>query len=547
MPASGSARLPPTEMAPTGGAPALRAQPFGERAVLVDVGDMGAVHRMWSALRENRPEGVGEVVAGAKTLLLLSSGGPVDPAAIVAALPDPATLDAPLESRTVTIPVAYDGPDLDGVAEVAGLTARDVAQLHAAAEYTVGFLGFSPGFGYLFGGDRRLSVPRLASPRTTVPAGSVALAGGATAVYPQSTPGGWQLIGRTDAVLFDAGRERPALLSPGDRVCFEPVRELASPWMTGLWSPARPVPPGAPGVEVLEPGPLLTVQDQGRHGWAHVGVPVAGAADRGSAARANRLVGNPAGAALFESTLGGCRLRLRADRTVAVTGALVDVTVDGFPARIDVPLPLKAGSELALGPCRRGVRAYLAVAGGLDVAAVLGSRSTDTLSGLGPAPLAAGERVGLGGAAGGGAGGAERTAVPVPPPTPLPDPRTVLEVQARWGPRAGWLAPEGKQVFATAEFVVAASSDRTGVRMEGPRLRPGRDGQIPSEGMVAGAVQLPPGGHPIVLMRNHPPTGGYPVVAVVDESGVDALAQAAPGQRVRFAVNPTRTRVSGRG
>ena len=168
---------------------------------------------------------------------------------------------------TVEIPVRYDGADLAAVAERVGLSLDEVVALHCAPEYTVRFCGFSPGFGYLDGLDPRLHVPRHSSPRTSVPAGSVAVAGEFTGVYPRSSPGGWQLLGRTDAPLWDADRDPPALLTPGARVRF--VRDM---------------------IEVLATGPLTTVQDAGRTGWAALGVPRSGAFDRGA-----RRAGQPAG------------------------------------------------------------------------------------------------------------------------------------------------------------------------------------------------------------------------------------------------------------
>lgn len=512
----------------------MRILPVGDRGVLLEVDTMGAVHRLLTALRAHSPEGVDDVVAGARTVLLALAEGSGGPAAVAASLPDPERTPAIAAARTVSIPVVYDGPDIDTVAELTGMSPAEVARRHSEATYTVGFLGFSPGFGYLFGGDPRLRVARLGAPRTSVPAGSVAVGADMTAVYPQATPGGWRLIGRTDAVMFDPMRAEPALLSPGDRVRFEPSSSVGLPPPVPLSVPPRQVARGEPAVEVLEPGPLLTIQDRGRRAWGHLGVPAGGAADRRSAAGANHMAGNPADRAVLEATLGGCRLRLWADRKVAVTGAVADVTVDGLPARQHAGLYLRAGSELAVGGCRRGVRVYIAIAGGVDAVQVLGSRSTDTLSWLGPAPLRSGDVIPLGEPQ----TAAARDLAPVGTELPLAD--TVMVVRARRGPRHDWLSPEGLRALATAEFVVAGSSDRTGVRLEGPPLARSREGDIPSEGMVPGAVQLPPDGRPIILLRNHPTTGGYPVVAVVDDEGVDSLSQAAPGQRLRLRLlSPT--------
>ncbi|HWE54423.1 MAG TPA: carboxyltransferase domain-containing protein [Acidimicrobiales bacterium] len=524
---------------------------MGDSAVLIEAGSQDDVHRMWRAWRW--AAGVRFAVPGARTVLVVAEAAIEDGERFVARLPAPTEATGPA-GRTVNIPVLYDGPDLDGVAESCGVSAEEVVARHSGAEHLVGFLGFSPGFAYLTGGDPRVAVSRLPEPRTSVPAGSVALAGGMTAIYPQATPGGWRLIGRTGTVMFDPYADQPARLVPGDRVRFIPVAELPPYAPPSLGTPLAPPTPSVPALEVLDAGPQLTLQDDGRSGWAHAGVPIAGAADRRSARAGHAIVGNHPGAAGLESTLGRFRLRLRGgDAVLAVTGAAADLTVDGLPARSGAPLHLRPGMELLVGPARQGVRMYLAVAGGLDAPVVLGSRSADTLSGLGPAPLRPGDVVAIGtgpasdvgtdraggpapvrpgGIASGpgrGVGPARRT--DASGGHLIDDP---VVVSARLGPRSDWLHASGRATLGGEEFRVGPASDRIGVRLEGPPVRLSRPGELPSEGMVAGAVQIPPAGRPIVMMRNHPPTGGYPVVAVVDDAGVDALAQAGPGTVVRF-------------
>jgi biotin-dependent carboxylase-like uncharacterized protein len=276
---------------------------------------------------------------------------------------------------------------------------------------------------------------------------------------------------------------------------------------------------------VLAPGPLATVQDRGRPGWAAIGVTMSGAADRAAHDLANRLVGNHPAAATVEATAGG--LRVRADRTllVAVTGAPVPVTVDGRAAPFDAPLTLHPGSVLALGRPPVGLRNHLAVRGGVDVPPVLGSRSTDTLSGLGPARLAAGDRLPVGDLA------ADEPVVDVAPVRP-PSSRPVLRLLP--GPRRDWLAPEAWTALTSREWAVTADSDRVGLRLAGPRLLRARDDELPSEGLVPGAVQVPPDGAPVLFLADHPVTGGYPVLAVVATADLPAAAQLRPGDAVRF-------------
>ena len=276
---------------------------------------------------------------------------------------------------------------------------------------------------------------------------------------------------------------------------------------------------------VLASGPLTTVQDRGRPGWASIGVTRSGAADRQAAALANRLVGNDGAAAVLEVTVGG--LRVRAGRTllVAVSGAPAPVTVDGRAAPFDAPLTLRPGQVLGLGNPAVGLRSYVAVRGGIGVPPVLGSRSTDTLSGLGPAPLRPGDVLPVGALA------ADEPVVDVAP-VRAPSSRPVLRVLP--GPRRDWLAPAAWTSLTTEVWTVSPDSDRVGLRLAGPRLDRARTDELPSEGLVPGAVQVPPDGAPVLFLVDHPVTGGYPVLAVVTTDDLPAAAQLRPGDRVRF-------------
>jgi biotin-dependent carboxylase-like uncharacterized protein len=276
---------------------------------------------------------------------------------------------------------------------------------------------------------------------------------------------------------------------------------------------------------VLAPGPLATVQDDGRAGWASIGVPRSGAADRASAALANRLVGNQPSAAVLEATAGG--LRVRAERTmlVAVTGAPAPLTVDGRGAPLNAPLTLHPGAVLSLGQPAVGLRSYLAVRGGLDVPAVLGSRSTDTLSGLGPDPIRAGDVLPVGTLA------ADEPIVDVAAVRP-PGVRPVLRLLP--GPRRDWLAPSAWAALTSVEWTVTADSDRVGLRLAGSSLARARGDELPSEGLVPGAIQVPPDGAPVLFLADHPVTGGYPVLGVVVTADLPAAAQLRPGDTVRM-------------
>lgn len=278
-------------------------------------------------------------------------------------------------------------------------------------------------------------------------------------------------------------------------------------------------------VEVVGCGPYATVQDLGRPGLAHLGVACSGAADRSSLRLANRLVGNAEDAAGVEVLAGGLALRCSGALVAAVTGAPVPLRIDGRAVGVGTALHLHAGQVLRLGQPVHGLRTYVAVAGGVAVQPVLGSRSTDSMSGLGPPALATGQRLPVGSEHG------EASTVEVPPLSQL----DVVTLRCRLGPRHDWFAGETLETFLTATWTVGADADRVGVRLEGPTLAYDRDGQLPSEGMPHGAVQVPPSGQPIVFLPDHGTVGGYPVVAVVSEPGLDLLAQAVPGTAVRFA------------
>lgn len=279
------------------------------------------------------------------------------------------------------------------------------------------------------------------------------------------------------------------------------------------------------GLLVVRPGPLTTVQDLGRRGVAHLGVPRAGALDEPALRAANRLVGNEPGAAGLETTLGGVALRALGPVVVAVTGAPSPVRVDGRAAAWGAPVAVPAGAVLEVGAATAGVRGYLSVAGAIAVPPVLGSRSTDLLSGLGPAPLAAGDRLPIG---------------PPPPDRPRPDlvplpaPPAELVLRLRLGPHADWFKPSALTRLARDGYLVSPAGNRIGLRTEGPPVTRARAGELPSEGMVLGAVQIPPDGRPVVFLADHPTTGGYPVIGVVPAADLAAAAQARPGTPVRF-------------
>jgi biotin-dependent carboxylase-like uncharacterized protein len=281
-------------------------------------------------------------------------------------------------------------------------------------------------------------------------------------------------------------------------------------------------------LEVVRPGVLTTYQDLGRPRMARLGVPQAGAFDRGAVRRANRLLGNNVGATALECTLGGLVLRAERHVLVAITGADVPIDVDGTSHERGAPITLAPGSTLTLGTARAGLRAYVAVRGGLEAPAELGSSSYDSLSHLGPPPLAEGDLLEAGSAA------LFDPVVDHAPEPPLP---TDAHVRVRLGPRADRLTDGGLTTLGHTAWTVSPDSDRVGLRLQGPALELHDLPALASEPTVRGAVQVPPDGHPVVFGPDHPTTGGYPVVAVVAHEHLDLLAQLRPGDALHLDVS----------
>lgn len=442
--------------------------------------------------------------------------------------------DAESPGATHEIAVAYGGeagPDLEDAARALGLTPEALVARHAGAQYTVAMVGFAPGFPYLLGLDPALALPRRATPRTRVAAGSVAIGGAQTGIYPRESPGGWHVIGRTAEVLFDPAREPPALLAPGDRVQFRPASALAAP----------PAPPRAAvvsgdglAIEVIEPGALTAVQDAGRPGWRHLGVGTAGALDPHALAAANLLVGNAPHAAGLEITLRGPKLRLQRAARIALVGAAVPMTFigghDGRPVRLPAGRPVDLPPGIVhVGTIRAGLRAWLAFAGGIEVAPVLGSRSTDLRGGFGGLAgraLQAGDALPLG----------EAAIAPLEAPQ-FPgwwvesDAAVAPDAPVRYVPSA---LPQAR-ALAQQRWCMDPRSDRQGLRLAGQPL-PAVHGPEPLSAAVApGMLQLPADGQPIVLLADAQTTGGYPTLGHVIAADLPRLAQRRPGDAVAFA------------
>ena len=530
-------------------------RPVGTRAVLAELDSLQDVLALQDMLNKAPLPGQVDVLAAAETVMVVGESAAAT-RAIGARLLELEL--APLiasDSGLVVIDTVYDGDDLADVAELTGLSVDGVVAAHTGQVWTVAFAGFAPGFGYMVGENEALTVPRRSSPRTAVPAGSVALGGQYSAVYPRRSPGGWQLIGRTGARMWDLDRPQPSLVRPGDRVQYRAVREV----VTAQSPSSGDTPAREPekehhvesGFRILNPGAQSLIQDLGRRGYGPLGVSAAGALDRASLRRANRLVGNASSAAAIESVNGGLTVEALGDQVVAVTGAPTTLTIEA-PSWFDsdgesddgaiqpgatrtapmaAPFALLDGEVLTLGAPESGFRNYVAIRGGVDVPEVLGSRSADTMSGIGPAPLVIRQVLPVGGAT-------ESTAVGSPELQPDFPGGGVAVLDVIPGPRADWFDQKALDSLCGQEWLVTPQSNRVGMRLDGTPLKRTREGELPSEGTMAGALQIPPAGLPVLFLADHPITGGYPVIGVVRDEHLDVAAQVPIGGKIRFRLVP---------
>lgn len=430
--------------------------------------------------------------------------------------------DATQPASEHLLETALDGPDRDEVARAAHLTRRELERLIYDASLEVSFVGFAPGFAYLRGLDPRLHLPRREAPRPRIPKGSLAIAGGFAGIYPSATAGGWNLIGSVHEPLLDALGPR---LSAGDRVRFSPPsldRTLRDP----VVREAR----GEPWSIVLDDvRGLAFIEDGGRRGRLHQGVPISGALLPSALARANLAVGNEPGAAAIER-YGALRVTARIDTLVA--------SEDGRAHR------LRPGESLDVdwhGEARAG---YVAFAGGIQVPEVLGARGTHVRAGLGglggralrrgdvltvASPREPGLRDGL------HRDGLHRHDVPRDGDRPAP--RTPIAVHP--GPDLAHFSEGSLARLTSTAWRISHQSDRMGTRLEGGRLELRKTArEAESVPLVIGAIEVPPSGEPIVLGPEHPTTGGYPVIGVLRASDLEAFSSLPLGSTVRFALEP---------
>lgn len=517
----------------------LRIRDSGDRAILVEVPSLEYAFGLRHALRKSNLLGIEDIVVTTSAVLIIAAS----PRRLPELKRFVRLLDEPPAQRTtgkqIRIPVVYDGEDLTSLAQFLGHSPESFVNWHSQQSWTAAFTGFAPGFVYLVGESGAL-VPRRDSPRAAVPAGSVAMAESYSAVYPRSSAGGWQLIGRTDAVLWDEMRRDPALIQPGDVVTFVPARaeiQTVPPAQNAV--SASPVvlaqPIRATGLVVESAGILSTFQDLGRFGKSDLGVGPGGAMDKSAFLAVNELVGNSESSAAIETYDAGISLVANTEQVLAVTGGasrLLLETVEtsdsvaSWEPPVNEPFVISAGQRLRIIESLFGSWSYVGVRGGFDAPMILGSRSRDMHSGIGPSPLTDGEVLRVG-----------RTDISMVIGKSLhraQEVRDIVTLRVIPGPRADWFTTSSVNRFFEEPWTATHQVNRTAVRLSGVALERSRSDELQSEGVVRGSIQVPSDGQPLIFGADYPVTGGYPVIGVVVHDDLDKAAQIGPSTVVRF-------------
>lgn len=516
----------------------MRVLPMRGGHLLFELESLEKTLALHAALEASPIEGVREIIPAARTLMIAFDHFALPSASLIEQVQNRLSSEASSQpGPVIDIPVLYDGEDRKDVAALLNLSVEEIVARHTGSDLKVAFTGFAPGFAYLSGGDETLSVPRRTSPRTHVPAGSVAIAGEFSGVYPKASPGGWQLIGRTPIPMFDLAREPASLLQPGYRVKF---RQISLEEFEELQAAHKPSPSpvsletSGPYLEVLTaPLPVL-LQDLGRKGKASLGVSVSGAADRVAFRQANRAVGNPINLPALEISPAGAVFKAVGESVIAITGAPVMARIeaangDMIEIEFAKATALNDGDRLTITPPAQGMRSYLAIRGGFAASSIIDSAARDTLAEIGPAPLKAGDRISI-------APADNAFIVPAPTKTEDAHPKAgeTVELDVVMGPRTGWFTSEAVQSFLSQDWLVTPQASRVGIRLEGTPLTRSITAELPSEATLHGAIQVPASGQPVLFLVDHPLTGGYPVIGNVAEHHLDLAARVPPGARIRF-------------
>lgn len=446
------------------------------------------------------------------------------------------------EKIIIEIPVLYgneEGPDIEYVANHNNIKVDDVIALHSEPEYYIYMLGFTPGFPYLGGMNKKIASPRLEKPRLKIEAGSVGIAGEQTGIYPISSPEGWQIIGQTPLELYNPDREEPILLRPGQYIKFKPIDKKEFDAIKA--SKKRGVPCSfvenkhygiKKGFVVKSAGFFTTVQDLGRYKYQAFGVPVSGAMDQKSLKVANLLVDNEINESVLEVTMLGPTLEFTHENIIAITGGDLMPHINNLPISMNTAICCHKGDVLSFGGVKSGSRAYIAFAGGLELPNVMGSKSTYVKAGIGGlrgGKLEKNDEVGFKNPKTYIDGISNRSI------SIEDDYGDEIKLRVVLGPQDDCFTDEGINTFFNSTYTVTNEFDRMGCRLNGNIIKHKKDGNIISDGIAFGAIQVPSNGMPIIMLADRQTIGGYTKIANVISVDLPKLAQAKPGDKISFS------------
>jgi len=540
----------------------------GDSCLLLDCSQTSApiktVHALTQLLFENYPEWALDIIPGIETLLIryhFKQRAPEEVRALAKLEMDhllqqllPTREIAPSINNQIHIMrICYDervAPDLVSSAAQCKLSTREFIELHKHSPFTVDIVGFMPGFAYCSGLNPQLKLPRLKSPRATVPAGSVAIAGLQTAIYPQATPGGWNLIGKCPDTLFDVNRNPPGLFMPGDHIQIKEITFAELLEIEAAVTTSKPKLAAVQGheqkpfdLEIVNAGTLTTIQDFPRDGLMHWAVSPGGTADQAALQLANALVGNALDTAALEITSIGPRLLFHRAAIIAWIGGICKVRINGQLTPGNRPVWIAAGSRVEFAEIESGYRLVLAIRGGIDTPTTLDRKGSYLSANIGPKRLHKGSGLKLMPFSQGEIEPAlqalaEKSTGRTYPKWSIHSPyvanKKIEMIDALPGLHLQQLSKKEQALFWQTVWTISPQSNRMGMRLQGDFALKTPFPEIASQGMMLGTVQLPASGEPIIMMAEHQTTGGYPRLAEVIRSAQTKLAQLKPGQQIRL-------------
>ena len=536
---------------------------LGDAALMVDfrgqIDPLSRIHQLCALLFSETPEWLKDLIPGIDTLLISlhfkDNQYAQTRAEARTRLEDFLSIIQKDKKTTLAndtvhrVRVCYDpeiAPDLIASAEKCNLPLREFIKRHKNSDTRVDILGFMPGFAYCSGLDPSLKLPRLESPRTAVPKGSVAIAELQTGIYPKPTPGGWNVIGRTPDILFDPRSARPSLLTPGDRLEFIEI-DLGEFKKLSAEAEAKTVPrktsqdSSDQSVEVINPGLLTTIQGLPRYGFAHLALSAGGPVDIESARLANALLGNPEDAAGLEITGVGPKLLFHVDTWVAWVGAQCSGVIDGKSFPGNRPVRIRKGQTLSFGAMAQGYRIFLAMSGGIESEFILGGRGSHLSADIGDKVIQKEDVLYLSQAhlaqekplfkkLNNAASDYPKWSIA----SPANPGKSVQLIKAVPSIHFDLLSPEEQSLLSKTVWTVSSQSNRMGMRIDSDFKVSKPITGIASQGIWFGTIQLPPSGQPIVMLAEHQTTGGYPRLLETISSERSTLAQLRPGSKIQF-------------